>query len=153
MTRHNKTSEAPGARPSERGYPPEPAGVVCLDSIAYLRPEHEGLVVCCGSHGGRSAAAFAVTESPGAVLFNDAGGGKDGAGMSGLSVLQEAGLPGATVDAFTARIGEGRETYHCGIVSAVNELAAKAGVSVRQTAVDAVRQLLQYIRSRPNDPP
>lgn len=114
-----------------------------LDSIAHVGPAQAGRIVVTGSHGGVSAARF-VIEQPApayAVFFNDAGVGKDGAGIVGLAMLQARGVIGATYSHLSARIGEALDGRDHGVVSHVNEAAAAAGVAVGMRVVDAVALL------------
>jgi len=62
-------------------------------------------VVVSGSHGGLSAARFALQALPHLAVFNDAGIGKDGAGIAALTWLQPHGIAAVTVAHDSARIG------------------------------------------------
>ena len=115
-------------RPAEAGRP----AVVGCDSASLVRPEDVDQIVVTGSHcgvlPGRPGYGLGV-RARGAV-FNDAGGG---AGTARLPVLHAQGIPGAAVAAVSARIGEARSTWETGIVTAVNELAAKRGARAGMT--------------------
>ena len=93
-----------------------------------------------GSHGGLVASQphLAIGVKASAAFFNDAGIGKDGAGMTRLPVLDGREIAGATVAAMSARIGDGRSTYEDGIVSRVNETARAAGIEPGMPAREAV---------------
>ncbi len=119
---------------------PIPA-IVLLDSAAAIGAEHAGAVVVTGSHGGLSAAAYALAVPLAGVVFNDAGGGKDDAGILGLRRLGEAGTPALAVSHASARIGDAADTLASGIVTHVNEAAARCGVAAGQTTQEAVRRL------------
>ncbi len=69
-----------------------------------------------------------------AALFNDAGVGADNAGISRLPALGARRIAAATVDAWSARIGDARSTYEEGVLSHVNETAARIGAKVGMTA-------------------
>jgi hypothetical protein len=60
-------------------------------------------------------------------VFNDAGVGKDGAGVAALALLQAAGLAACTVAHDSARIGEGTSTLEEGVVSNANAAAEALG--------------------------
>lgn len=105
-----------------------PPHVVLLDSITQVAAEHAGRCVVTGSHGGVSAARYAADVPARLYVFNDAGGGKDGAGIAALARLQAVGLAAATVAHDSARIGEARDTWDSGIVSQVNAAAARLGL-------------------------
>ena len=116
--------------------------VLLMDSITRLRPEHLGAVVVSGSHGGVSAAGFAMACPLALVVFNGAGVGKDGAGIAGLAMLQAHGTAAATVAHTSARIGEAADTWASGVVSHLNEAARLRGLVPGQGLREAVRRLL-----------
>ena len=60
--------------------------VILVDSITKVDESDEGAIVVCASHGGRSSGEFALMVPLTAVLFNDAGIGKDEAGIAGLAI-------------------------------------------------------------------
>jgi len=101
--------------------------IVLLDSIAAATPQARGRVVVSGSHGGASAARYAIAARPLLTAFNDAGGGKDEAGISGLAMMQAEGLAAVAVAHTSARIGEARSTLEEGVISHVNDAAAALG--------------------------
>jgi hypothetical protein len=76
-----------------------------------------------------------------AVILNDAGIGRDRAGVSGLAYLQELGIPAATVSNRSARSGSGSDAERRGIVSVANAAAAALGVIPQMTAAEATRLL------------
>lgn len=98
------------------------------DSIAALVPADAGSIVVSGSHGGRSAAGYALAMPLALVVFNDAGIGKDDAGIVALQLLDAAGTPCVTVSHASARIGEARDGWDHGIVSFVNDRARALGL-------------------------
>jgi len=70
-----------------------PAPIVIADSITRIGPdEAAGAVVVNASHGGVYAAYLAAKLRAAAAIFNDAGIGRDRAGISGLDYLQELGI-------------------------------------------------------------
>jgi len=103
-----------------------------------MYPRDAGRVVVCGSHGGYSAAVLTLQRRAKGVIFNDAGGGKENAGVAGLAILNDHGVMAAAVDTFTARIGIAEETNK-GIVSFANTLAQRAGVRIGSVAESAAR--------------
>ena len=66
----------------------------------------------------------------------------NGSGTAALDIVGADGLAGATVDARTARMGEGLSTWSDGVISARNEPAARRGVEVGMTCKAAARRLL-----------
>ena len=101
-----------------------------VDSITELGPADAGTVAVSGSHGGVSSARYAIAARPLLSIFNDAGVGRDEAGIAALGLMQAAGLAACTVGHQSARIGFATSTLDDGIVSHVNPLAAGLGVTV-----------------------
>lgn len=122
--------------------------VVCADSIAFGLPEDARNVLVTAGHTGRSAVPYLRQVSPYGFICSDGGKGRDDAGIAGLAIVAADGIAGATVDARLARMGDGLSTYRDGIISAVNSLAASAGVAVGMSAADAARILVQ--RAKPS---
>lgn len=111
-----------------------PRDIRLVDSVTQPK-ESEGTVVIAGSHGGVSSGRYAAQLGLRGVVLNDAGVGKDDAGIGSLPYLNDLGLPAATVDHGTARIGDGVSTSQ-GVVSHVNELAEDYGCEPGQTALE-----------------
>jgi len=109
-----------------------------VDSITELGPADAGCVAVSGSHGGISSARFALAARPRLSVFNDAGVGKDGAGIAALSFLQAQGLAACTVEHLSARIGDAHSTLNDGIISHANALAAALGVKPGQPCRQAI---------------
>ncbi len=105
-----------------------PRHVVLFDSITQVTPDQAGKIVVTGSHGGVSAAHYARTVAARLYVFNDAGIGKEGAGIAALALLELEGLAAVTVSHLSARIGEARDTWDCGVVSRVNAPAQRLGL-------------------------
>ena len=114
--------------------------IVCVDSVSLVIPEDAGQIVLSGSHGGvvSGQPGLAIRVAAAAAFYNDAGVGKDEAGVSRLPVLDEQRIAAATVAAASARIGDGRSTYESGILSRVNGTAKRLGVVPGISARDAV---------------
>jgi len=115
--------------------------LIVLDSITELASSHAGAVVACGSHGGVIAAWYAAKHGVRAAIFNDAGVGRDEAGVAGLAWLEAFGIAAAAVDHRSARIGDGADTLTAGIVTRVNRVAATCGVAPGQPAREAAERL------------
>jgi hypothetical protein len=113
-----------------------PARARWVDSITEAVCGESQLVLFSGSHGGSSAARFALEAAPRLVVFNDAGLGLAEAGVAGLAILQQAGIAAVAVSHATARIGDARSSYFDGWVSRANVLATALGAAP-QTAVRA----------------
>jgi len=118
--------------------------VSTLDSNALVTPDDIGHIVVTGSHGallgGRSATA--VKYDVFAAIYNDAAFGIDDAGISRLPALDRRGIAGATVSAWSARIGDGQSTYRDGYVTAVNACAVQCGGEIGISAIELVARLV-----------
>lgn len=112
-----------------------------VDSITALDRDDAGCVAVSGSHAGLSSARFALAARPRLSVFNDAGLGKDQAGIAGLALLQSYGLAACAVAHDSARIGDARSTLADGIISHANEAAAALGVRPGQSCRAAVEAL------------
>jgi hypothetical protein len=103
-----------------------------VDSITELQPADAGCFALSGSHGGLSSARYALAVRPRLSVFNDAGIGKDGAGIAGLTLLQSHGLAACTVSHTSARIGQAASTLADGVVSHANAAATALGIRTQQ---------------------
>ena len=119
--------------------------VFLLDSVTEGGEEQTGQVVVTGSHGGVSAARYALRYRPLLVVFNDAGIGKDEAGVAGLGILEEAGLAAVAVAHTSARIGEARDTWESGVISRANAPARALGLKPGLSVQEAVGRLAQRL--------
>ena len=118
--------------------------VWAMDSVSLVRAEDSRAIVVTGSHGallgGRDDGVLETDVF--AAFFNDAGGGKDDAGFARLAALDPRGIAGATVSCHTARIGDGRSTYDTGVLSRVNEVAARLELKPGMTTREAVARMV-----------
>ena len=119
--------------------------IICLDSVTLVNDGDIGQIVLTGSHGGlmggRPEGALKVDAL--AAFFNDAGVGVDNAGLGRLAALDERGIVAATVDAMSARIGDGLSTYEDGRLSYLNDRASSFGLEVGMSTRQAVERLRQ----------
>jgi hypothetical protein len=110
--------------------------LLVVDSITEAVGPGAGCAVVSGSHGGVSAARFAHEAGVALAVFNDAGVGRDAAGIAGLEALQRVGVAACAVRHDSARIGDGRSTWYDGVISHANAaaaaLGARAGLAVRE---------------------
>lgn len=118
-----------------------------VDSIAVAEPAMAGAVVVCGSHGGVSAARYVLglPMRPYAVFFNDAGIGKDQAGIVALAMLGQIGVIAAAYSHESARIGDAADGLDSGRISRVNDSAMRAGLRAGQPVSDVVERLRALI--------
>src|SRR5262245_28056555 len=117
--------------------------VILMDSISHVDASDAGHIVVSGSHGGASGGEFASRYKLAAVFLNDAGVGKDGAGIAALAMLERARVPAATVSHASARIGDAEDTWQHGVLSYLNPSAEKCGFRHGQRVQDAVMRLLE----------
>jgi hypothetical protein len=117
--------------------------VVGVDSIGLVRPDDAGRVLVIGSHGGLHGGDpdSALPVQARAAFFHDAGVGKDGAGISRLPVLAARGVPAATVDYHSARIGDARSLWERGVLSHANDAMQARGITPGCTVQAAVAHL------------
>lgn len=148
----------PGPLPAEaRTVLPPKAGrraIVLVDSVSLVAPSDAGAVVLTGSHGGLQGglAATAIGAQVFAALYNDAGIGCDGAGVSRLPALDARGIAGATVASASARIGDARSAWETGVISRVNRTAQVLGGRAGQSARAWAEQLAALSRSEAGRP-
>ena len=113
-----------------------------MDSIAFGSPALRGDVIVTGSHGGASAGEYAASYDVAVVACNDAGGGKNAAGIAGLRALDGAGVAAIAVAHDSARIGDGRDTWENGVVSFVNDRARRLGIRPGEPLKDQIVSLV-----------
>ncbi|GGM35612.1 hypothetical protein ACFFX1_52290 [Dactylosporangium sucinum] len=116
--------------------------VIVMDTISLASAEDAGQVIITGSHGGMSAGEYARQARVACVICNDAGFGKNNAGVAGLCDLDRDGIAGVAVGHLTARLGDGNDVWSNGVVSFVNETAKAAGFAVGWAIQDQVRRYL-----------
>ena len=115
--------------------------VTVTDSITFLNENNVGDIAVCGSHGGVSAGEYAQKRRLKAVFFNDAGIGKNDAGVKSLATLSDAGILACTVDCMSAEIFNGQDMLDNGIISVCNKLAKSKDINEKMT----VKEAIQYI--------
>ena len=117
--------------------------VILMDSITKVTAEDEGSMVVCASHGGTSSGEFALEVALKVVIFNDAGVGKDNAGIAALDMLEKHGVAGGTVAHTSGRIGDSMDMWENGVLSHVNAKAKQLGLSKGTRVRDALTKLVQ----------
>jgi uncharacterized protein YunC (DUF1805 family) len=121
--------------------------VLIADSITRVETEAAGAVVVNGSHGGIYAAYVAAKLRVAAAVFNDAGVGRDQAGIAGLDYLAALAIPAAAVGHGTARIGDGPDMMARGIITHANSPAITLGCRPGMACRDAAAALQQAVPS------
>lgn len=105
-----------------------PQEIVLADTATKLGDRARGGVIVTGSHGGRYAAYLTLKAHPRAVIHNDAGVGKDEAGIAVLAMGEALGVAAATLAHTSCRIGDASDMVARGIVSHANAPARTLGV-------------------------
>ena len=116
--------------------------VLIMDSITKVVTEDAGSVVVSASHGGASSGEFALEVPLKAAFFNDAGVGKEDAGIAALVMLQQRGVASGTVSHTSARIGDSQDTWDHGVVSHVNDKARALGIVPGQPLKETLTRLV-----------
>src|SRR3984957_2200246 len=111
----------------------EDVKILTVASCSFVRDEHRSHVIVSGSYGGRYNAFNAAKWGVRGVIMNDAGIGRDNAGIVGLEYLDQIGLAAATADAQTCHIGDGDHMLAHGVISHVNRTAAALGCAPGQS--------------------
>ena len=117
--------------------------VLIMDSITKVAPEDQGAIVVSASHGGASSGEFAREVPLKLVFFNDAGGGKDAAGVAALAMLQARGVAGGAVAHTSARIGDAQDMWACGVISHLNDAARGLGLAVGLPLREALERVVR----------
>ncbi|MBK8805593.1 MAG: hypothetical protein IPO21_02640 [Bacteroidales bacterium] len=113
--------------------------IIVTDSITFLDGKNSGDIVVCGSHGGLSAGHYAIKHGIKAVFFNDAGIGKNNAGIKSLELLNDAGILACTVNCMSAEIFNGQDSLNYGIISVCNILAKSRNIKENMTVKEAIK--------------
>lgn len=129
-----------------------PVEIVTADSVTQLG-DVAGRVLVCGSHGGVIAACLGAKAGAHALILNDAGLGKDRAGIAGLFYLEAIGMAAATVDCHSARIGDGADMLARGVISHGNAHAALCGVVAGQACREGAERLRRAAAPHASPPP
>lgn len=125
-----------------------------LDSVTHLTDAHHGMASYCASHGGIYAGYYAAKCGTGGIILNDAGIGREQAGIAGIRLLDELGVPAATVSHRSCRIGDGADGPTRGVLSTVNATAHQLDLREGMTCNDALNLLSRSdLRAAPTPPP
>ena len=116
--------------------------ITVTDSITFLNESNAGDIVVCGSHGGVSAGHYAQKHRIKAVFFNDAGIGKNSAGVKSLESLSDAGILACTVDCMSAEIFNGQDILDNGIITVCNQLAKSRNIKEKMTVKEAIKYIV-----------
>jgi hypothetical protein len=115
--------------------------ILLCDSVTKLQDADAGCLLVTGSHGGFYTANLAARGGLKAAIFNDAGVGKDRAGIAGLIYLEKLDMAAVAVAHDSARIGDAKDMWERGVISHVNAVAARLGCAPRQSCSDCAKLL------------
>jgi hypothetical protein len=119
-----------------------PREIALADTATKLGEAAHGGVIVTGSHGGAYAAYLTLKAHPRAVIHNDAGVGKDEAGIAVIAMAQALGIAAATLSHASCRIGDATDMMKRGVVSHANAVAASLGVSPGMAGREAALKLI-----------
>ncbi len=125
---------------------PLPKEIVLADSATKLGADAEGAVIVTGSHGARYAAYLTLKAHPRAVIHNDAGIGKDSAGIAVIALAEALGIAAATASHASCRIGDATDMIARGRISHANAVARGLGVREEMPCREAA---LLLVAARP----
>ena len=125
--------------------------VVIMDSITKVEPQDQGAIVISASHGGASSGEFALEVPLHLVFFNDAGVGKENAGIAALAMLENGQVAAGTTSHTTARIGDSADMWENGVISHLNAQARALGLAEGDKLSTAVQYLLDRMNAQSRD--
>ncbi|WP_197094572.1 hypothetical protein [Microvirga massiliensis] len=128
------------------------AAVLTADTITKLPAEATGAVVVSGSHGGLYPGTLAAKARVRAVILNDAGIGKDEAGIASLHLLERFGIAAAAVSHMSCRIGDTADMIDRGVISHANAPARACGVTGGMSCREAAEALRKAPLAAPDVP-
>lgn len=119
--------------------------ILLAPTITKIPANSDDAVVVSASHGGAYPGYLAATSGIRAIILNDAGVGRDQAGIASLALCQAIDMAAATVAAQSARIGDADDMMANGIISYCNRAASDAGVQPGDLCRDAAQSLRSAI--------
>jgi len=121
------------------------ARIVVMDTSSEVKQDNNMDIIITGSHGGVNACEYMANLKIKGMVSNDAGIGKNEAGIARMKGLDKWDIPAVAVSSMSAKIGNGRSTYEQGKISVVNEAARKLGIAPGMSAKDAADKLLEAL--------
>ena len=120
-----------------------PEGIVLLDSLGDIKPDNTSPILICGSHcgGNRDLAIHVRNGHIKAVFLNNAGVGKNQAGIRGLSHYEAENVLACAIDNYSAEIGISQDTWENGAISHMNSQAEAAGIQIGDSVKEAVAMI------------
>jgi len=120
--------------------------LLCFDSITHVPLTARGQPVLAASHGGLYVADAALRLGLSGLIVNDAGVGRERAGVTALDALETHALPAASVSAHSARIGDGSDCLTRGVISFANATARRIGIEPGMAARTALGLMAKHQR-------
>jgi hypothetical protein len=117
--------------------------IIIANSATSIDDNNKKDVVVDGSHFGLNVGQYALQAKIRGMIGNDAGIGLEEAGIAGLKLLGQHGVPGAAVSCMSARIGNGTTTYEEGVISVANETAKILGITKGMSAKEAADKMFE----------
>lgn len=124
------------------------ARIVIVDTSSDVDQSNNMDIIITGSHGGINACEYMGNMKIKGMVSNDAGIGKNEAGIAGMKALDKYDIPAVAVATMSAKIGNGTSTYEQGRLSATNELAKKLGISEGMSAREAADIMLEDLAKK-----
>lgn len=124
------------------------ARIVIVDTSSDVDEGNNMDIIITGSHGGVNACEYMGNLKIKGMVSNDAGIGKNEAGIAGMKGLDKYDIPAVAVSTMSAKIGNGTSTYEQGSLSATNELAKKLGISQGMSAREAADIMLEDLAKK-----
>jgi uncharacterized protein YunC (DUF1805 family) len=121
------------------------ARLIIVDTTSDVHEGNDNDVIVTGSHSGINSGEYLAHNKIKGTIGNDAGIGKENAGIAGLKILEEHGIPAAAVASMSAHIGNGTSTYEQGKISAANETAKKLGIAIGMSAKEAAEKMFEAL--------
>ncbi len=121
------------------------ATIVIAPTITKLPDGAAGAVLVTGSHGGAYPASLAAQAGVRALIFHDAGIGRDDAGIAALGLP----IPAAAISHLSARVGDTADMMARGRISRMNAPAAALGVTEGMPCAEAAALLQQAPPAEP----
>ncbi|MBU2535212.1 MAG: hypothetical protein ABIK32_05470 [Chloroflexota bacterium] len=117
--------------------------IIIANSATSIDDNNKKDVVVDGSHFGLNVGQYALQAKIRGMIGNDAGIGLEEAGIAGLKLLGQHGVPGAAVSCMSAKIGNGTATYEEGVISVANETAKILGITKGMSAKEAADKMFE----------
>lgn len=116
-------------------------GYILAPTVTVLPSGAAGSVVVTASHGGLYPGYLVLAARARAAIFNDAGFGKERAGVGALDLLAKNEIAAAAVAHTSCRVGDAEDMIAHGVISAVNSVAAACGVVQSMSCAEAASKL------------